>query len=225
MNLYDTFASAVEKVNVYDIFGYCYGLPKNQKEHALHHERGLTAVNGQIKSYKKSFTAADYTPWARYRQRRAAKNGGVGEVPPCVYGDPLLAWMNQADVRKAMHIPDSYPAWDMCSGTINYTPLQIGSQWIYESLKGQYRMIHFSGDTDGAVPTDGTIAWIETLNRTVKAEMRPYFVKNEPTPAGYITEYDGLTFATVHGAGHMAPQFKPKETFHLIFNWINRTPI
>ena len=185
----------------------------------------MTAVNGQIKSYKKSFTAADYTPWASYRQRRAAKNGGVGEVPPCVYGDPLLAWMNQADVRKAMHIPDSYPAWDMCSGTINYTPLQIGSQWIYESLKGQYRMIHFSGDTDGAVPTDGTIAWIETLNRTVKAEMRPYFVKNEPTPAGYITEYDGLTFATVHGAGHMAPQFKPKETFHLIFNWINRTPI
>jgi hypothetical protein len=25
----------------------------------------------------------------------------------------------------------------------------------------------------------------------------------------------------VHGAGHMAPQFKPPQTFYLIFNWLN----
>jgi carboxypeptidase C (cathepsin A) len=38
---------------------------------------------------------------------------------------------------------------------------------------------------------------------------------------GYLERYNGsLTYASVHGAGHMAPQFKPAETFHLISNWI-----
>ena len=64
-------------------------------------------------------------------------------------------------------------------------------------------MLKFSGDTDGAVPTTGTMGWIETLHRDVLAEWREYTVDKEL--AGYIEEYDGLTFASVHGAGHMVP--------------------
>tara|TARA_B110000914_G_C15229232_1_gene338807 strand:- start:14 stop:157 length:144 start_codon:yes stop_codon:yes gene_type:complete len=46
------------------------------------------------------------------------------------------------------------------------------------------------------------------------------------TPSGSIVEYEGgLTFATVHGAGHMAPQFKPAQTYHLIFNWLKQQAI
>lgn len=73
-------------------------------------------------------------------------------------------------------------------------------------------MIHFSGDVDGAVPTDGTLNWIRGMNRTIKEEWRPYYVTIDGAKqlAGYVEEYDGgLTFGSVHGAGHMAPQFKP----------------
>ena len=42
---------------------------------------------------------------------------------------------------------------------------------------------------------------------------------------GYLEVYDGLTLGTVHGAGHMAPQFKPAETYHLIFNWLKGNAI
>jgi len=38
--------------------------------------------------------------------------------------------------------------------------------------------------------------------------------------AGFVTVRDGLTFGTIHGCGHMAPQWKRAETYHLIFNWI-----
>jgi serine carboxypeptidase-like clade 2 len=41
--------------------------------------------------------------------------------------------------------------------------------------------------------------------------------------AGYIEERDGLTFATVRGAGHAVPQFKPAESYKLVFNWIKDT--
>jgi serine carboxypeptidase-like clade 1 len=134
--------------------------------------------------------------------------------------------MNREDVRAALHIPTEYKAWDMCnSDTFVYNILTVGSQWIYEGLKNKIRMIHFSGDLDGAVPTAGTYNWIQTMNREVKEEFRPYFIEGQDTPAGMIEEYDGLTYATVHGAGHMAPQFKPAETYHLIFNWIKQNQI
>lgn len=86
-------------------------------------------------------------------------------------------------------------------------------------------MIHFSGDQDGAVPTTGTYNWIQTMGRDIKEDFRPYYIDGQFSPAGYIVEYDGLTYATVHGAGHMAPQFKPAETYHLIFNWIKQNKI
>jgi serine carboxypeptidase-like clade I len=65
-------------------------------------------------------------------------------------------------------------------------------------------MLHFSGDVDGAVPTAGTQAWIATLQWDIVEEWRPYMVNGQV--AGYLESYAGnLTFATVHGAGHMAP--------------------
>jgi len=135
-------------------------------------------------------------------------------------------------VKEALHIPEDYPPWELCTQWdadkgYTYTSLPIGSQWIYESLKGQYRMIHYSGDIDAAVPTTGTINWILSTNPKVLEDWRPYNITIEsgPTLAGYIIEYEGLTLGTVHGAGHMAPQFKPQETYHLLFNWLKQTPI
>lgn len=34
--------------------------------------------------------------------------------------------------------------------------------------------------------------------------------------AGYQVVYDGLTFATVRGAGHQVPQFQPQRAFTLL---------
>ncbi len=47
---------------------------------------------------------------------------------------------------------------------------------------------------------------------------RPYFLDGQV--AGYLEEYDGLMFTTVHGAGHMAPQFKPPQTYYMISQWV-----
>jgi len=85
---------------------------------------------------------------------------------------------------------------------------------------GKIRMLHFSGDTDGAVATLGTQNWIASTDWKTAQEWTPYFVDSQV--AGYTETYQdgGFTFGTVHGAGHMAPQFKPPQTYHLVMNWI-----
>jgi len=65
----------------------------------------------------------------------------------------------------------------MCSDLIKYTSGEKGSQWVYEKLLGSgYRILKFSGDVDGAVPTAGTIGWIRSLNLKVTTEWKPYFI-------------------------------------------------
>jgi carboxypeptidase C (cathepsin A) len=69
-------------------------------------------------------------------------------------------------------------------------------------------MLKYSGDADGVVPTYGTQQWIKnSLNWTVTVPWYAYQVNN--MVGGYVEVYEGnLTFATIHGAGHMAPQWK-----------------
>lgn len=141
--------NAVEYVNVYDIFGICWGQgPYPQVE-----------SNSPYKPKKRFVTDADYTPWVK-KGRGSESN----ELPPCTWGNPLIEYLNNVDVRSNLHIPTTTQAWDLCvsSPTWNYVIEPQGSQWIYEELgaKNKYKMLHYSGDTDGAVPTIGTENWI-----------------------------------------------------------------
>jgi len=135
MTLYETFADSVTDINVYDILGTCWGLPTEEgKPFTQAREKGLTTVGGTVKSFKKNFTAGDYTPWAdplfllnKYRKDKGLPPKEVGELPPCVYGDPVVAYFNTKTVRDALHIPSNVQAWDMCTDQIDYSPLKRGS--------------------------------------------------------------------------------------------------
>lgn len=82
-------------------------------------------IGGVKKTYNKVATALDMTPWA-FRNRDS-----LGEVPPCIFGEPVIKYFNRVDVRAAFHIPDKVQAWDLCQSgnTIHWTyqPLKVGS--------------------------------------------------------------------------------------------------
>lgn len=143
------------------------------------------------------------------------------DLPPCTFGQPIIDYLNRADVKTLMHISANADPWDMCNMEVNllYERNITASQWVYSALKGKYRMLKFSGDIDGAVPTLGTLKWIEELNWKITKQWQPFFVNEQI--AGYTEERDGnFTLVTIHGAGHMAPQDKRPETYHAIFNWL-----
>ena len=202
------FDATVADVNIYDIFGTCWGSGPYPQ---------LYETDSQKK--RGGFTQNDYTPWLR---RPVRENEEIlRELPPCTYGSGLLDYLNLDVVRQALHVPNDVQAWDLCTSEINYVIQPKGSQWIYEKLQGKIRMLHYSGDTDGAVPTIGTENWIASLGWATTTDFSPYMLAGQV--AGYYETYEGgFTFATVHGAGHMAPQFKPPQTYKLIFDWLSQ---
>lgn len=225
------FNSYVENVNVYDIFGTCWGRGGTPQSEEGAKWDGLTDHKFQPK--KRHYTSADYTPWV-------TRNRESNELPPCTWGSPLVTYLNSNEVRTNLHIPENVGAWDLCTSDINYIIEPQGSQWIYEELgaKGKYKMLHYSGDTDGAVATIGTQNWIANMNWNVTNSWSVYQYYNQTTmvneTAGYYEVYHpanvsanmtNLTFGTVHGAGHMAPQFKPPQTYKLVFNWMFNLPL
>ncbi|KAJ0513506.1 putative peptidase S10, serine carboxypeptidase, alpha/Beta hydrolase [Helianthus annuus] len=87
--------------------------------------------------------------------------------------------------------------------------------------------MHFivcSGDHDMAFPYVGVEQWIALLNISVETPWAPFFIKGYGYVGGYETKYAqkdfSLTFATVRGAGHSVPVYKPEESFDVVSRWL-----
>ncbi len=176
---------------------------------------------------KSYFKAQELTP---FLSSPLGKKLGLNLDPPCVYTTPINEYMNNATVRQSLHIPESAPMWQMCNGTMNENWVKDpkGSIDIWVALKGKYKMLKYSGDTDMAVPTYGTRDWINNLAWPITKGYKQFFVDQQV--GGYVEYREGgamgnFTFATIHGAGHMAPQWRRGPTYHVIFNFINNKPI
>ena len=170
---------------------------------------GQTVIDGEIRTYKRGYTMQEYTPWAKHLQHST----------PFVYGDFLSDYMNNEATRKAFNIPSDAQTWSECSETLHYHCQTEASIWIYPILQNKYRIMFYSGDTDGAVPTYGSKQWIQQLDWGVKEEWRPWFTDGQVS--GYVERYDGLDFVTVKGVGHMAPQWARKPVTDMITAWIH----
>jgi len=114
-------------------------------------------------------------------------------------------------VKQALGVK-SEMKWTMCSEDVSskYTSdFEKGSFWIYPTLiSKKLKILIFTGDTDAAVPFNGTLAWIRNLNLKINKQWRSWRV-NSKNVAGYVTDYEGLRLVTVKGTGHMVPQWKP----------------
>lgn len=218
MDLLNQVENDIEFINIYNIYGICYGGKTDEEKFSNDLEtyrHGETSRRGLRETpQKKGFTARDYTPWLFRSNKdkglvRSSKDeASYGELPPCTFGIPLMDFMNDATVREQLHIPTYVQSWTMCKDDFNYTMFENATQsiWDTKELYDNYRMMKYSGDKDGCVPTIGTLGWINALGRTITADWRTWYLEDNQTLAGYVQEFEGLTFISVHGAGHMVPQ-------------------
>jgi carboxypeptidase C (cathepsin A) len=69
-----------------------------------------------------------------------------------------------------------------------------------------YKILKYSGTTDAIVSTLGTHRWLDKMGLKIVKEWKQW--RNElDQVAGFVKHYEGLTFKTLSGVGHMAPQW------------------
>uniref|UniRef100_A0A2P2M3K6 Serine carboxypeptidase n=3 Tax=Rhizophora mucronata TaxID=61149 RepID=A0A2P2M3K6_RHIMU len=135
-------------------------------------------------------------------------------------------WMDDNGVRKALGIREgTIREWVRCNYGIPYSH-NIHKSVGYHSqltMKG-YRALAYSGDHDMVVPFLGTQGWIRTLNYSIVDDWRQW--SSQGQIAGYTRTYSNqLTFATVKGAGHTAPEYKPAECLDMYSRWMAEEPL
>jgi len=156
---------------------------------------------------------------------------GPGLVPPCTDAYKGTIWLNLPEVKSALHVRQDI-TWGLCSLDINsnYTSNAGSMLPIYQELmKYDLNILIYSGDVDGAVPFVGTDAWTSSLFSAsdINTYWAPWSVQDAAGPqvGGFKTEYTGLTFITIRGAGHMVPQYQPVAALHFFSNFISGQPI
>ncbi|KAJ7966508.1 Serine carboxypeptidase [Quillaja saponaria] len=115
------------------------------------------------------------------------------------YGSLLgIYWANSDLVRKALHIrKGSLGEWKRCRTDLYDKDIHSSFPYHVNLSKKGYRSLIYNCDHDliGQV-------------------------------AGYTRTYSNrMTFATVKGGGHTAPQFNPKQCFAMFDRWISENPL
>ncbi|KAK9060363.1 hypothetical protein SSX86_021067 [Deinandra increscens subsp. villosa] len=141
-----------------------------------------------------------------------------GSLDPCE-GEYVQKYLNLPNVQKALHANItnlSYP-WETCSKLIVKWKDSPSTMFpIYKRLIASgLQILLYSGDVDAVVPVSGTRYSIDAMNLKVVKPWR-FWTDTNKQVAGYKVVYDGLTFATVRGAGHEVPRFQPHQAFALI---------
>lgn len=145
----------------------------------------------------------------------------------------VIAWTTDKSVQKALHIREgTIEEWVMCNAdhydihrkdTDTYS-YDIPSSIVYHRnlTKTNCRALIYSGDHDLVFPYIGTRKWIHTLGLRVDRTWTPWFVNQQVAGYSEIFSHDNysLTFATVKGAGHTAPAYKPKESLAMVDRWL-----
>ncbi|XP_071919539.1 serine carboxypeptidase-like 2 isoform X1 [Coffea arabica] len=142
-----------------------------------------------------------------------------------------FVWANDQAVQEALHVrKGTIKEWRRCNKSLSYDQTEYSVVRYHKLLiKKGYEALVYSGDHDMVIPYIGTLKWIALLNLTVDDDWRPWIVDGQV--AGYTERYiyskiqSHLTFATVKGAGHTAPEYKPKQCLVMLDRFFEAYPL
>ncbi|KAJ9159381.1 hypothetical protein P3X46_024890 [Hevea brasiliensis] len=139
------------------------------------------------------------------------------------------SWANDPLVQDALHVRKGIVSeWVRCNRSLSYEKnvTSVVDVHRYLSTKGLQLLVE-TGDHDMTTPYVGTEKWIKSLNLTIADDWRPWYIDGQV--AGYTRKNSQhgfqLTFATVKGGGHPAPEFKRRECYEMFQRWIHYYPL
>lgn len=159
----------------------------------------------------------------RKRAKPSARSSPThrGDIGVCA--DSLThLYLNRVDVQNAIHVTESTEdkgvEWTGCSDPVGnfYTSSPSSLPKYHTLLSSNLSTLIYSGDADSVVNFIGTERWIggQGLKLRITEKWHAWFGPDHQL-AGYVQMYQGLTFKTVKGAGHMVPAVRPLHGLHL----------
>ncbi|KAK1934562.1 Serine carboxypeptidase-like 26 [Phytophthora citrophthora] len=143
-----------------------------------------------------------------------------GDIGACA--DSLThVYLNLPEVQESIHATKpggKYVQWKGCSDPVGdlYASSPSSLPKYHKILGSDLKALIYSGDADSVVNFIGTERWIggQGLKLQIKEKWRAWFGPDKQL-AGYVQKYEGLTFKTVKGAGHMVPAVRPLHGLNL----------
>ncbi|OQR93221.1 serine protease family S10 [Achlya hypogyna] len=141
-----------------------------------------------------------------------------GPYAPCT-DQFTQAYLRLPEVQAAIHIDSSsVVAWTDCNEKIAgmYNRSTSALPLYPRILATDLKTLIYSGDADSVVNFIGTERWIsrQGLRLRVLEKWHSWFGPDKQL-AGYTQKYDGLTFTTIKGAGHMVPATRPLHALYM----------
>lgn len=147
-------------------------------------------------------------------------------------------WINRADVKAALHVVHQPfgGSWVECAGDYDWSYSTSGENKVtayYEPLfhnlpADRFKVLIFSGIEDIAVVTPAeTQQCVAEISTAAVGERTQDWApwRRNGSPIGYWEAYERLTYATIKGAGHMAPTNQPVAAAQMLYRWLNHNDL
>ncbi|XP_074067489.1 lysosomal protective protein-like [Macrotis lagotis] len=191
-------------LNVYNLYAPCWGASGYQ-------DRYVADMSNLYRKYQ--FNVSVLPP-----------ENPIPAMVNCINATAMSVWLNQDNVRQALHIPVFLPSWELCSTqvTSQYQRQYMDmTPFYHELLQNNIRILVYNGDTDMACNFLGAEKFVVLLNQPVMNPYQPWYYKKQV--AGFFKEYEQITFLTVKGSGHMVPQDRPAQALKMFESFLRNT--
>lgn len=157
----------------------------------------------------------------------------VREAVPCINSIQGTAYLNKPAVKAALHVTDSPNTWAICGG-VDYKDDGVYASMVAvhkAMLPFKPRVLVYNGDVDpgcnylwaqssvkkfGVALAEGGVWHPWVYDTSIVGEQL----------GGFVTDYEGdIHFATIHGAGHMSPQWRPQAAFTMVERFLAGKPL
>jgi len=130
----------------------------------------------------------------------------------------VTTYLNRADVLQAIHAKKPAQPWFVCTD-VNYQNSWPSVIPIYPYIMDRIKVMVYAGDVTFNVPALGTEVWVQKLGRKPVGGYRTWNYNGQV--AGYYQRFDGITYVTVKGSGHMVPEYTPGAAEQLLKNYLS----
>ena len=163
----------------------------------------------------------------------------VGLEPQCMNDTAVELYLNRRDVQRALHVDAFAGQWTMCSDAVSAAYVRQYStmhEQVVDAVEHGVRVLLYYGDADMACNFLLGQRFAQQLQLQLVGPKRAWMHMKQV--AGFVTQYEGLDFVTIkvkslqcltdvfnlQGAGHMAPQWRAAQAFHMMYRYINNQP-